>query len=295
MLLLHKRKVTARELAEYFEVSIRTVQRDMETLSRAGIPLYGDVGKQGGYQLTENYRMDRSFLTQQEMDTLVTMLNGFKDALFSDSIRTILEKMGGIGADPTVQGNLLIDMAPWGEDHDFRKTLNNINRYIENRRLISFEYYDLNNQRTIRQVEPYRIILKSNSWYLYGYCRLRNEYRLFKILRIFQMVEESERFNKRDDSGSHSRNANREVKRESTAMCLKFSPEVKGRIPDFFDVKKATEDDSGFITFNVSFPIDEWLVSIFLGFGDGLEVIEPESLRIEMTDRIKKMQVLYKL
>lgn len=295
MLLLHKRKVTARELADYFEVSVRTIQRDMDTLSGAGIPLYGGVGKLGGYQLTENYRLDRSFLTKKEMETLVAMLIGFKDALFTDTVRTILEKVGGIDGAPASQGNLQIDMAPWGDDNDFRENLNKINRSIEERRLLSFEYYDLYNKKTHRQVEPYKIILKSNSWYLHGFCRLRSEYRLFKILRIFELTEERQCFEIREDARSEDLGINRDSERDSTVMRLRFSPEVKGRIPDFFDVRKAVVDELGYITFNISFPIDEWLLSILLGFGSGVEILEPESLRNEMRERVKKMQVLYKL
>ncbi|MBI9100522.1 MAG: HTH domain-containing protein [Spirochaetaceae bacterium] len=168
MLLLNKRKLTAKELAKYFEVSVRTIQRDMDTLSAAGIPLYGDVGMHGGYQLTENYKLERSFLTAKEMDTLIVMLRGFSDTLFTDSIRTILEKMGGINKNSPSLGNLHIDMTPWGADRDFQENLNRINSAIEESCLISFEYYDLYNSKTIRTVEPYTIMLKSNSWYLYG-------------------------------------------------------------------------------------------------------------------------------
>ncbi|MDA3810475.1 MAG: YafY family protein [Spirochaetaceae bacterium] len=187
MLLLNKRKLTAKELAEYFEVSVRTIQRDMDTLCSAGIPIYGDVGKYGGYQLTENYKLDRSFLTVNEMDTLVTMLKGFSDTLFNDSIKTILEKMGGLNKTSTNLGNFQIDMTPWGADKGFLETLNHINKAIEEKRFVSFEYYDLYNNKTLRKVEPYITILKSGSWYIYGYCLLREEYRLFKISRIFEL------------------------------------------------------------------------------------------------------------
>ena len=142
MLLLNRKKLTARELAEYFEVSVRTIQRDIDSLCEAGIPVYGDVGQSGGYQLTDNYKLDRSFLTAQEMNTLVTMLNGFSDTMFGDSIRSVLEKIGGINSGRGLR-TLQIDLTPWGSGSSFNDMLELISKAIEQCRLIRIEYYDL--------------------------------------------------------------------------------------------------------------------------------------------------------
>jgi predicted DNA-binding transcriptional regulator YafY len=295
MLLLNKRKLTAKELSGYFEVSIRTIQRDMDTLCNAGIPIYGDVGKYGGYQLTENYKLDRNFLTGKEMDTLVTMLKGFSDTLFSDSIRTILEKMGGFNKNTTSLGNLHIDMTPWGADKGFLETLNLINNAIEEKRLISFEYYDLYNNKTIRQVEPYISILKVGSWYIYAYCLKRKEYRVFKISRIFELRILQKTFEKRDNVGDPSQIGTMDLTRESSKIKIRFSPDSRGKIPDFFDPRIVEEDEMGRLIFDTSFPIDEWLISVIMSFGGDAEVLEPESLRKEIIRRIKKSYSLYQL
>ena len=295
MLLLNKRKLTAKELSEYFEVSIRTIQRDIETLCGAGIPIYGDVGKHGGYQLTENYKLDRNFLTFNEMDTLIVMLKGFSDTLFSDSIRTILEKMGGFNKKSSNLGSLHIDMTPWGADRGFLDTLNQINKAIEEKRFISFEYYDLYNKKTVRKVEPYITILKGGSWYIYGFCLLREEYRLFKISRIFELKLKQQRFFRREDVGDLSSMGKLDRERDSTNIKIRFSLDARGKIPDFFDPRKAIDDGIGGMIFNVSFPIDEWLISIIMSFGGDAEVLEPQSLREEIKERIKKSILLYKL
>lgn len=295
MLLLHRRKVTARELADYFEVSVRTIQRDMDTLCGAGIPIYGDVGKQGGYQLTENYRLDRSFLTRKEMDTLVPMLRGFSDTLFDDSLRTILEKVAGIKGEPSSFSHLRIDMTPWGAERDFHEVLNLIDNALKNHFLLTFEYFDLYNRKTERTAEPYTIILKGGSWYLYAYCLLREEYRLFKISRIFELRCDHQRFIPRSGSEDLSILEKIDRDRQAERIVIRFNKDARGRIPDFFDPRLAVEDDEGSLTFDLAFPVDEWLVNVFLGLSDCAEILEPLSLREEICKRIKKMKTLYKL
>lgn len=295
MLLLNKRKLTAKELSEYFEVSVRTIQRDMDTLCNAGIPIYGDVGKYGGYQLTENYKLNRSFLTLKEMDTLVVMLRGFKDTLFTDSIRTILEKMGSLNKTSPSINNFHIDMAPWGAESEFAEKLNAINKAIEEQRILSFKYYDLYSKKTDRTIEPYTILLKSNSWYIYGYCLLREEYRMFKITRIYDLDILTNHFVPRDDVLEPDMIGKADNDRESTTFKIRFAPQLRSRIPDYFDLDKSIEEDDGSIVHISSFPVDEWLYSLFMSFGSGAEILEPRWLRDEVINRIKKMNILYKL
>ncbi len=295
MLLLNKKKLTAKELSEYFEVSVRTIQRDIDSLCSAGIPIYGDVGKYGGYQLTENYKMDRTFLSEKEMDSLVIMLKGFSDTLFSDSIRTILEKMNGFDKKGSIQSNMHIDLTPWGSSSEFQAALNLINQSIEEKNIISFDYYDLYNNQTIRKVEPYITVLKGGSWYLYAYCLLRENYRLFKICRIFDLNTTCDKFVERDDIKDFSAVNKVGYSRKEEQIKFRFSPEAKGRIPDFFDPREAVKCGDGSILYNISFPIDEWLISIILGLGEYVEILEPEFLREEIKNRIKKSILLYKL
>ncbi len=295
MLLLNKRKLTAKELSEYFEVSIRTIQRDMDTLCGAGIPIYGDVGKYGGYKLTENYKLDRSFLTTKEMDSLVVMLRGFSDTLFSDSIKTILEKMGGLNKNSSAIGKFRIDLTPWGADKGFQETLNSINKAMDESRLISFEYYDLYNKKTVRKVEPYITILKGGSWYIYAFCMLREKFRLFKIGRIFDLEVLEKEFTPRDNIEDPAELGKKDLKRENCEITIRFSSAVRGRIPDFFDPRRALENDKGDYIYKTSSPVDEWLISIIMSFGGDAEVLKPESLRDEIKKRIKKSISLYKL
>jgi predicted DNA-binding transcriptional regulator YafY len=295
MLLLDRQKCTARELAEYFEVSIRTIQRDIDALCEAGIPIYADVGQQGGYQLTENYRMDRSFLTRSEMDTLVMMLKGFQETLLSSSIKSIMEKLSGIHGTNTAHSTFHIDMTPWGADSRFSHTLKQLGKAIEQSHLISFEYFDLYNRKSERNVEPYKILIKSGSWYLHAYCLLRKDYRLFRLSRIFSLETSDSKFRKRDDSEWQSSQNSLEISREQSEMTIRFSPEARGRIPDFFDPRTAVEEPDGSLVFKQRFPVDEWLITVLLGISDVAEVLEPASLRAEVQNRIKKSRILYEL
>ncbi len=292
MLLLSRKKLTAKELADYFEVSVRTIQRDIDSLCEAGIPVYGDVGKTGGYQLSGNYRLDRGFLTGKEMDALVTMLNGFSDTLFGDSVRTILEKISGT-QNTAVKDAIRIDLTPWGPGGEFTGKFSEINRAVEQKRLIRFEYYDLFNNKTERTAEPYKTVFKGASWYVFAFCLLRGDYRLFRIGRLFSLEILDSHFRDRENVPDPDALFNLESARAASLIRIKFSPEARGKIPDFFDPREARVQEDGYILYELEMPVDEWLIAVFLGFGPDAEVLSPESLRDELKERIKKANSVY--
>lgn len=288
MILLHRRKITASELAEYFEVSVRTIQRDMDSLAVAGIPLYANVGKDGGYQLMEDYRISGNFLSKDEMDTLVVVLRGFQDTLTNHAIRTIFEKLNGMRRHDSAFDKLVISLTPWGADSGFQEKLRLIETAIDRKEIIEFSYYDLYNRETRRTVEPYTLVLKLNTWYLFGYCLLRQDYRFFKLHRMFETVRLEEAFIPREDVPVQKPWDEIDYSRAGEVIVLRFSPAAKPRIPDLFDPRQWTIEEDGSIRVSCRFPIDEWVMSLLLSLGPDVEVLAPDHLRQEIIRRFQK-------
>lgn len=293
MILLHRRKITAKELAEYFEVSVRTIQRDMDSLAVAGIPLYAQVGKDGGYRLMDTYKINENFLTKDEMDTLIAVLHGFRDTLHNQSIRTIFEKLNGMQARDSAFDQLVIDLSPWDADAGFQETLRLIEDAIDRRKLLRFTYYDLHNHETRRTIEPYTLILKLSTWYLFGYCRLREDYRFFKISRMFDISALDEEFTPRDDIPAQKPWEEMNFSRPAESIVLRFAPSAKARIPDLFSPRDWIMEEDGGIRIVCRFPIDEWVMSLLLSFGHEMEVLAPAHLREEIIRRIQKNLDIY--
>ena len=293
MILLHRRKITASELAHYFEVSVRTIQRDMDSLAVAGIPLYASVGKDGGYRLIDTYRLDEKFLTKDEMDTLIAVLTGFQGTLTNRSIRTIFEKLQGLPQSESTLDKLVINLAPWGANQQFHETLRMIENAIDQKKLLHFTYYDLYNNETNRTVEPYTLVLKINTWYLFAYCRLRGDYRFFKILRMFDLTIQDTVFSPRDDIPERKPWEELDYSRTAESILLKFQETARARLTDLFGPREWTASEDGSILISCFFPIDEWVISLILSYGSEVEVLKPHSLREEIIRRIEANIKIY--
>lgn len=292
LIILDKKKVTADELSKTFEVSIRTIHRDIDVLCTAGVPIYGEVGKNGGYHITENYKLDKSYISQKEVNVLVEILSGFKDTLFKDSIVDLLNKLSMLNEHNVLKRKLQIDTKPWGNNKRKNKILEDIYYATDHNLTLLYNYHDLYNKKTERQVQPYTIIMKGNSWYLYGYCMLRNDYRLFNINRIFDL-QTGGTFTVREDV-KPVEEIQIDRPRKTTPIKIKFSPSMRGRIPDFLDPKKEIIDEDGNTIYDIAFPVDEWLYSVILAFGHEAEVLKPDFIREEIHKRVEKILKIYK-
>jgi len=300
MLMIHREKVTAAELASYFEVSVRTIQRDIDDLTIAGIPIYSEVGKNGGYQLMEGYKMTENFISKNEMGTMISLLKGVSSTIDDQSIKTFFEKLcamdGSINRESLENKKhekIIFDIEPWGNNDELKNSIGVINAAIDKSLLIGFAYYDGNYNKSDRVVESYSLMYKNNSWYYYGYCLERKDYRLFKISRMFDLEIKDTHFEIRDSE--ELQEINRYMSRPSTEIKLKFSNEIKGRLIDYFKPGDIVEAEDGFIYLSCNFPIDEWVYSFILGYGHHVEVLEPQSVREEIIGRIKKISCNYNI
>ncbi len=288
MILLNKRRVTAKELAEYFEVSIRTIQRDLEAITLAGIPIISYQGHNGGYSIIDTYKIDANFFTSNEFNLLIASLKGL-DKLLGKKVNPILDKIGTLHKD-TQSNAILMDFSSWGMNSKTPQKIHTLHESIETNKIVRFVYRDMNGQCSDRTIEPLKLVLKLNAWYVYGYCVLRQDYRLFKVTRMEQLTITRETFIKRPIPHDFLDEMN--SKETDIRLKLKFNKKVSSHVYDMFDMNYITQLKDSLIV-DVAFREDEWVYGMILSYGDNVEVLEPEHIKEIIVNRARKLIKLY--
>ncbi len=266
-ILLQKKKVTAKELAEKFEVSTRTIYRDIEALSSANIPIYMSKGKDGGIGILEEYVLNKSILSEEEQNQILFALQSL-EKMNGNSEKDILEKMSTI-FNKKVTDWIKIDFSNWSPSKE--NTFQIIKSAILNKQLIEFTYYNSTGEKNSRIVEPLQIWFKDKSWYLISYCRLKNDYRFFKLTRMKEVKLLKEHFEREMPEQNEEE---KEIK--NIILELEISKEMAFRVYDEFDNEEITKKEDGNFIVKVEFPENEWVYSFILSFGEYVKVLSPE-------------------
>lgn len=286
--LLQNGKATAPELAQKFEVSIRTIYRDIDSISSAGIPIYATQGKGGGISILNDYTLDKSLFSEQEQEQMLTALQGMVAATEENS-NELLTKLSGLFQINSTNW-IEVDFSDWAHRTPQQDTFNIIKEAIFQKRVISFCYFSGKGNKEKRNVRPIRLVFKSKSWYLYSFCLLRNDYRFFKLTRIKELEMLSETFTQ-DFTPTK---IEKQIQVENTvAVKLKFDRQAAFRVYDEF-TDSITEDSQGNLYVQIDLPDNEVLYSYVMSFSDSVEVIEPQSIREQMKKRLQKMQEKYR-
>lgn len=286
--LLQNGKATAPELAQKFEVSIRTIYRDIDSISSAGIPIYATQGKGGGISILNDYTLDKSLFSEQEQEQMLTALQGMV-ATTEENSNELLTKLSGLFQINSTNW-IEVDFSDWAHRTPQQDTFNIIKKAIFQKRVISFCYFSGKGNKEKRNVRPIRLVFKSKSWYLYSFCLLRNDYRFFKLTRIKELEMLSETFTQ-DFTPTK---IEKQIQVENTvAVKLKFDRQAAFRVYDEF-TDSITEDSQGNLYVQIDLPDNEVLYSYVMSFSDSVEVIEPQSIREQMKKRLQKMQEKYR-
>lgn len=286
--LLQNGKATAPELAQKFEVSIRTIYRDIDSISSAGIPIYATQGKGGGISILNDYTLDKSLFSEQEQEQMLTALQGMV-ATTEENSNELLTKLSGLFQINSTNW-IEVDFSDWAHRTPQQDTFNIIKEAIFQKRVISFCYFSGKGNKEKRNVRPIRLVFKSKSWYLYSFCLLRNDYRFFKLTRIKELEMLSETFTQ-DFTPTK---IEKQIQVENTvAVKLKFDRQAAFRVYDEF-TDSITEDSQGNLYVQIDLPDNEVLYSYVMSFSDSVEVLEPQSIREQMKKRLQKMQGKYR-
>lgn len=286
--LLEKGKSTAPELADKFEVSIRTIYRDLDAISAAGIPIYATKGKGGGIFIMQDFVLDKSLLSEQEKEQILMALQGIS-ATENNQSEELLIKLGGL-FQSKVTNWIEVDFSEWYKNTPKLNTFNLIKRAIFNRCIINFSYFAREGNYSKRTVEPIKLIFKNKDWYLYGFCLLRNDFRFFKLTRIKDLIISSDTFIREVENIPEIETT---IKNENMIPAkLKFSPQVAFRVYDEF-TDNVSKDNQGNLYVNIDLPDNETLFSYILSFEDNVEIIEPDYLRHSIKEKIERMLEKY--
>lgn len=278
-ILLQQEQVTAPYLAEKFEVSRRTINRDVEALCKAGIPIVTTQGKNGGISIMDGYRMDRMLLTSEEMESILTGLRGLDSVSGTGRYRQLMEKLSpGSRAVMDEEQHILIDLSSYYKQ-SLAPKMELIGQAIHNCREISFQYYSSKGE-THRRVEPYLLVFQWSSWYVWGYCRQRCDYRLFKLNRMLGLEMLDCHFAPRNPPPYQIQPEKAFEPRLDVKVM--FQSSARWRLIEEYGTESFEEQEDGRLLFSFSFTDKEHLFGWLLAFGERAELLEPASLREEL-------------
>ncbi|WP_080873307.1 helix-turn-helix transcriptional regulator [Oceanobacillus timonensis] len=300
ILLINHRMLQAKDLAERFEVSVRTIYRDIDAINAAGIPIVTYQGAHGGIGLAEGYRLDRNLLTNDELAEIVTALRSLSTSYEKVQHQQLMEKMNSIVPPNDVEvfqsktSRVLIDYSPWDHSTRLQEKLKCIEKAIDNCLFIVFTYSDAEGKLTQRTAEPHTLILKGRHWYVQAYCLDREQFRLFKLRRMKSLSVDAEAsFTRRtlpkqkQISGKQSSSSN------NNEVVLRFQRDVRHLAEDWFDAEELVPTEDGAWLVKKAYPEDEWLYSFILSFGFHVEVLEPVHLRDVIAERAAQIIKMY--
>jgi len=289
--LLQKEKVTAPELAEKFEVSRRTINRDIEDLCRAGIPIRTQQGADGGISIMDGYRMDRTLLTSKDMRMVLAGLRSLDSVSGSRYYGQLMEKIKA-GSSDFVSGrdSILIDLSSWYRD-SLAPKIGLIQPAIEERRFLSFRYYSPRGESD-RKIEPYYLIFKWSSWYVWGWCIEKEDFRLFKLNRMDGLGVSKDRFEAREVPMPDL--SNEKIFPGRIRVKAVFRPEMRWRLVEEFGPECFEEQGDGNLLFHCEYTDEEHMVQWLLTFRDQVEVLAPEGIRRELLRIAEGMVEIYR-
>lgn len=315
-ILMNKGTVTAAELAERFEVSVRTIYRDIESLSMAGIPVYTTKGRNGGIRLTEQFVLNKMLVSKKEQQQILAALYSLKETGAQEE-EAILGKLGDFFMEKP-ESWVAIDFSDWSGTR--KELFNQIRDAILNRHVMRFDYYGQYGGMTHRCVEPIQLLFKEYTWYVRAYCRTKQDMRLFKVMRMKRIEVLDETFPPKN--ALLLRQAPEDIRLmesscQNTGPCMEQTPVHEAppsadnnapilcslriwidrkeayRVYDRFEEEEITVLPDG--NFEVCLPchMDDWVYGMVLSFGPSAKVLSPKWLQAEIKQRIDAMGRLY--
>lgn len=286
--LMENKQTTAKQLADKFEVSTRTIYRDLDKLLVAGIPIITKQGVDGGVSLDENFVFDKSLLDESQQEQILLALSSLS-SLHVSEYQELLKHMQTIFQKESEEW-LDVNFSSWHQDQEMNEKFSQLKDAILKHLRITFHYINAQGQKSHRDVFPIKLFYKNNAWYLYGYEVKKADYRTYKLTRIQQLVIKDEQF---DRSAFYKEpHLTYEENQTKIDVVLKFQKYLGSFVYDQFSDQDIQEKEDGY-WIHTSMPYHPWFLSFLLTFGSGVEIIEPHSLREEMLHEIHTLLKIY--
>jgi len=299
MILLDKERIGAQELADMFEVSPRTIYRDIDAINMAGIPVCSTSGVGGGFEIMQKYKIDKKVFSTADLSAILMGLSGLSNMIRGDELVNALAKVKSFiptdrAKDIELKVNqICIDLSPWMGNRNIQPYLEIIKTALQESRLLSFEYVAHHGNKSTRTVEPYQLVLKSSHWYLQGYCHKRKDFRLFKLSRISNLQMQEETFTPRDYQ-KPILDFTEILETMQTKIKIRIHKSVMDRVLDFCSYEDFSPDGNEHYIVSLPFIENDYYYNILFSFGDKCECLEPLYIRTEIKRRIHDIAILYK-
>jgi predicted DNA-binding transcriptional regulator YafY len=288
ILLSEKRKMSSTELAEKLEVSVRTIYRDVDVLSQAGIPVYATTGKNGGIHLMNGFVFDKSTFSDEEQQSIINSLQslryvpGVDVELIKTKFATIFNKRA-MDKDDWLE----IDFATWTSGNGDNDLITAIRDSIRSSNSLCISYINAHSEDKERVIDPIKVVFRQRDWFLYAYCQLQKDYRWFKLTRITKFKSLNRMFNSNEHKYTpHSEFA--DSGKPKTHIELRFTLNLAHFVYDMFDRNCIYRENADAIRVSIDYIIDEWVYNIIMFFGENVTVLEPTALKEEIAKRHRK-------
>lgn len=291
-MLLQKDMLTAPYLADRFEVSRRTINRDIEDLCKAGIPIATKQGVNGGISIMENYKLDKTLFTYGEMQDILAGLRSLDSVNRTNYYGKLMDKLA-VGSSDFMVGNqsVLIDLSSWYKG-SLAPKIELIRTAIDKCNELEFVYYSSKGE-SVRRIEPYYLIFQWTSWYVWGWCKKREDFRLFKLNRMDNLQISEQIFLKRQSPMPDL--SNERVFSGGIKVKALFDPECKWRLVEEFGSGSFVEQEDGRLLFQADYTDKDYLVTWLMSFRDKVELLEPEEIRSEIKNSVERMKKIYEV
>jgi predicted DNA-binding transcriptional regulator YafY len=284
-ILMNKKVTTAKELSEHFEVSQRTIYRDIDTLCQAGIPIYTTKGKGGGIGLMDNFVLNKSVLSEKEQKDILSALQGFKATSYDDTDQ-VLSKLNSLFGSQNTDW-IEVDFSYWNSSKEDKHKFKVLKEAILGHYVIEFDYFNTKGEESHRTVEPIKLVFKVQAWYLYCYCRERKDMRYFKISRMNSLTMNSEVFIPTIVEKSEEEEVSYASNSSIMELVMNIDSEMAFRVFDELSQEQIARNNDGSFTIHAKFHSGSWLISYMMSYGDHIEILEPLWLHEQMIETYK--------
>ncbi|BCJ93700.1 transcriptional regulator [Anaerocolumna cellulosilytica] len=298
MLLLQRKKVTGKELSEMFEVSLRTIYRDIEAINAAGIPVITTSGIGGGIRIIDQYKIEKGIFTADDISTILMGLLVVQGALSGKDIATVQAKLRSFISEEQADAieikteQIMFDLSSWIRGKEANRMIHTIKSAIEQKLTLTFAYLGHMGQEKLHGVEPHRLVFKNSQWYLQGYSTVKEDFRLFKLRRMYNLKSETDTFCRR--ILPHPFSAFTDIMSKKTfKIKLLIESSVIDRMLDYCTIDDITDLRNGSFMIDFNFIDDDYGYGILMSFGDKLTCLEPASVRAELQRRLQEMLARY--
>ena len=298
MVLLDKERISAQTLANRFEVSLRTIYRDIDAINMAGIPVRSISGVGGGIEIMPNYKIDRKTFSTNDLSAILMGLSNISNMMQSKELSNALAKVKSFipansAKDIELKANqIYIDLSPWMGGRDAQNYLEMIKKALHEKNNLSFDYADCYGNKTTRSVEPYQLVMKNSHWYVHGYCLKRNDFRLFRLFRMSNLQLEDTFFTPRDFEKPQL-DFTDEVATMVETIQIRIHQSVMDRVLDFCAYEEFSPDGDDHYMVNFPFIENDYYYTILFSFGNKCECLEPQHIRTEMKRRVNELATMY--